>query len=117
MIAGGTGFLGLNQARYLADYDCEVILISRHRPAEDGRWIHARWHGRTLGEWASHLEGAAALVNLAGRSVDCIKTPDHCDEIVRSRVEATHVLGQALRGVQAPPRRLETAACAGSVMN
>ena len=33
VIAGGTGFLGLNLARYLADYDCEVFLISRHRPA------------------------------------------------------------------------------------
>ncbi len=43
------------------------------------------------------------MVNLAGRSVDCIKTPDHCDEILRSRVEATQVLGQALRDVQTPP--------------
>ena len=103
VIAGGTGFLGLNLAHYLADYDCEVILISRHRPAKAGRWMHARWDGCTMGEWANHLDGAAALVNLAGRSVDCIKTPDHCDEIVRSRVEATQVLGQALRGVQAPP--------------
>lgn len=103
VIAGGTGFLGLNLARYLADYDCKVFLISRHRPAEDGRWIHARWDGRTLGEWANHLEGAAALINLAGRSVDCVKTPDHRDEILRSRVEATHVLGQALRRVQVPP--------------
>ncbi len=103
VIAGGTGFLGLNLARYLAEYDCEVILISRHRPAEDGQWIHAQWDGRTIGEWANHLDGAAALVNLAGRSVDCIKTPDHCDEILRSRVAATRVLGEALRGVQAPP--------------
>ncbi len=70
---------------------------------ENGRWNHARWDGRTLGEWASHLEGAAALVNLAGRSVDCVKTPDHCDEILRSRVESTDVLGQALRRVQMPP--------------
>jgi uncharacterized protein (TIGR01777 family) len=36
------------------------------------------------------------LVNLAGRSVDCVKTPDHCDEILRSRVESTRVLGDAL---------------------
>jgi uncharacterized protein (TIGR01777 family) len=42
-------------------------------------------------------------VNLAGRTVDCVKTPDHCDEILRSRVEATRVLGQALRRVRQPP--------------
>ena len=93
----------MNLARYLADNDCEVILISRHPPAEDGRWTHARWDGRTFDEWANHLDGAAALVNLAGRSVDCIKTPDHCDEILRSRVQATRVRGQALRRVQTPP--------------
>jgi len=43
------------------------------------------------------------LVNLVGRSVDCVKTPDHCDEILRSRVESTLVLGQALRGIERPP--------------
>jgi uncharacterized protein (TIGR01777 family) len=41
-------------------------------------------------------------VNLVGRSVDCTKTPDHCDEILRSRVEATRVLGEALRQVKSP---------------
>ncbi len=51
-----------------------------------------------------HLDGAAALVNLAGRTVDCVKTPDHCDEILRSRVESTIVLGRALRKVGNPPR-------------
>ena len=51
----------------------------------------------------SQSYGAAALVNLAGRTVDCIKTPDHCDEILCSRVEATEVLGQAVRRVQSPP--------------
>jgi uncharacterized protein (TIGR01777 family) len=42
-------------------------------------------------------------MNLAGRSVDCIKTPDHQDEILRSRVESTRVLGAAVRDISAPP--------------
>jgi hypothetical protein len=50
------------------------------------------------------LDGAEGLINLTGRSVNCIKTPDHCDEILRSRVEATRVLGEALRTVVVPPR-------------
>ena len=49
------------------------------------------------------LEDASALVNLAGRTVDCIKTPDHCDEILRSRVESVQVLGEALRDIRNPP--------------
>jgi hypothetical protein len=42
-------------------------------------------------------------VNLVGRSVDCVKTPEHQDEILRSRVEGTLVLGEAMRQVQNPP--------------
>ena len=104
VIAGGTGFLGLNLARHLAGSGYEVVLLSRHAPAEDPRWSHAVWDGRTLGEWAQQIDRAAALVNLAGRTVDCIKAPDHCDEILRSRVEATRALGLAVRDVEVPPR-------------
>jgi uncharacterized protein len=104
VIAGGSGFLGANLARDLSDGGCEVVVISRRPPAQAGPWKHAVWDGRSLGGWASHLDGAEALVNLAGRSVDCIKTPDHCDEILRSRVEATDVLGQAVRKIGRPPR-------------
>src|SRR5438445_5451915 len=94
VIAGGTGFLGLNLARHLDGFGCDVVLLSRHRPTEDTRWRHVTWDARTLADWSGLLDGAAALVNLTGRTVDCVKTPDHCDEILRSRVEATKVLGQ-----------------------
>lgn len=103
VIAGGSGFLGLNLARFLGELGCDVVVLSRHKPAQDGTWSHAEWDGRTLGEWTGHLDGAAALVNLAGRTVDCIKTPDHCDEILRSRVESSTVLGKAIREVASPP--------------
>ena len=103
VIAGGTGFIGTNLAAHLAELDCEVVLLSRHVPEARGPWAYAVWDGRTEGDWAEHLEGAAAVVNLAGRTVDCIKTPDHCDEILRSRVEATLAIGKALRDMSKPP--------------
>lgn len=103
VIAGGTGFLGVSLARHLVDVGCDVVLLSRHQAAEDPRWRHTVWDARTLGPWTEHLEGATALVNLAGRSVDCAKTPDHCDEILRSRVESTEVLGRALHTLDTPP--------------
>lgn len=103
VIAGGTGFLGLNLACYLTELDFDVVLLGRHAPNKQGPWRHAGWDGRSVGSWVSELDGAAAIVNLAGRTVDCIKTPDHCDEILRSRVEATSVLGLAVREVESPP--------------
>jgi uncharacterized protein (TIGR01777 family) len=104
VIAGGSGFLGTSLAHFLADRGCAVTLLSRGTPRSSGPWRHCVWDGRTLGSWADVLNGADGLVNLAGRSVNCIKSPDHQDEILRSRVESTRVLGEALRRVASPPR-------------
>lgn len=103
VIAGGSGFLGVSLAYHLVEANFKVTLLSRKRPKVDGPWEFIDWDARTLGDWRFALEGAAAIVNLVGRSVDCVKTPDHCDEILRSRVEATRVLGEAVRAVSTPP--------------
>lgn len=103
VLAGGTGFLGLSLARFLSGPDCEVVLLSRSAPPAGSPWKHASWDMQNVGEWAKHLDGATALVNIAGRTVDCIKTPEHVDEILRSRVESTELLGRALEGVRTPP--------------
>jgi uncharacterized protein (TIGR01777 family) len=103
VIAGGSGFLGLSLATHLAASGRSVVILSRKATKVTGPWRHVHWDGRTLGDWRYELEGAEGLVNLAGRTVDCVKTPDHLDEILRSRVEATRVLGQAIRSVDAPP--------------
>jgi uncharacterized protein len=104
VIAGGTGFLGQNLSRTLRAAGREVVVISRHGGKAAPGVVHATWDGRSVGDWARYLDGALAIVNLAGRTVDCIKTPDHCDEILRSRVEATAVLGAAVARVATPPR-------------
>ena len=104
VIAGGSGFLGISLAHYLTHSGWKVVILSRSAPRVQGPWAHVAWDGRTLeGDWHRALDKASGLVNLAGRSVDCIKTPDHQDEILRSRVESTRALGAALRGVETPP--------------
>ncbi|HTU25492.1 MAG TPA: DUF1731 domain-containing protein [Pirellulales bacterium] len=103
VIAGGSGFLGLSLATHLTSQGWPVVILSRKRPRCEGPWQHEPWDARSLGEWSKVLDGASGLVNLVGRSVDCVKTPDHQDEILRSRIEATRVLGLAVRSVPAPP--------------
>jgi uncharacterized protein (TIGR01777 family) len=103
VIAGGSGFLGNSLIRHLAGCGASIVVLSRSAPKTAGAWRHVPWDARTLGEWKRELHGAAGLVNLVGRSVDCIKTPDHQDEILRSRVEATRVLGEAMRSIDSPP--------------
>ncbi len=104
VIAGGSGFLGRSLATYLCSAGVEVgVLTRRELPDLAPGCTQTIWDGRTLGDWAGTLDGAHGLVNLVGRTVDCRKTPDHCDEILRSRVEATRVLGRAVRGCSERP--------------
>jgi NAD dependent epimerase/dehydratase family enzyme len=103
IIAGGSGFVGVSLAHCLAARGMTVVLLSRHPPRVNGPWKHVTWDARTLGDWSQELDGALGLVNLTGRSVDCIKTPANQDEILRSRVEATRVLSQALQSISSPP--------------
>lgn len=103
VIAGGSGWLGLSLAHHCSHAGAKVSILSRTPPRVAGPWSHVPWDARTVGAWVESLAGAHALVNLVGRSVDCIKTPDHCDEILRSRVEATRALGEACRAVDRPP--------------
>lgn len=104
IIAGGSGFLGISLATHLAGLGRSTVILSRHRPRPDGPWRHVTWDARSVGEWRRELDGASGVINLAGRSVDCVKTPDHQEEILRSRIEATRVLGRAVRSVDNPPR-------------
>jgi len=103
VIAGGSGFLGISLATFLTSLGHRAVILSRSVPKVAGPWEHVKWDARTLGNWSNVLDGAQGLVNLTGRSVDCIKTPDRCDEILRSRVESTRILGQALRTLRNPP--------------
>jgi len=103
VIAGGSGFLGLSLADFLTKAGWAVVVLSRQASRVAGPWQHERWDARRRGDWCRVLEGASGLINLVGRSVDCVKTPDHCDEIWRSRIEATRVLGEALNTIETPP--------------
>lgn len=103
VIAGGSGFLGISMATHFSGLGAKVAILSRSQPKVIGNWTHAIWDGRTQGDWGKLVDGADALVNLAGRTVNCIKTPDHQDEILRSRVESTRALGAAMRAAISPP--------------
>ena len=61
------------------------------------------WDARTLGLWQPALDGAAALVNLTGKSVNCRYNQRNRAEILDSRVDSTRVLGEAIGQCAHPP--------------
>ena len=104
VITGGTGFLGLSLAHFLANKGYQPILIARNKPKDRLDFEFRQWDGHSLGPWMNSLEEAKAIVNLAGRTVDCIKTPENRDVILRSRVDSTKVIGYAMRKLKNPPK-------------
>jgi len=61
------------------------------------------WDGRTLGDWVQAIDGADLVLNLAGRSVDCRYTRSNLDQMMRSRVDSTRIVGQAIAQATQPP--------------
>jgi uncharacterized protein (TIGR01777 family) len=103
VIAGGRGFLGQALTGSLVADGHEVVVLSRRGGPAEGRVRTVAWDGRTVGPWAAELDGAWALVNLTGRSIVCLYTPDNRREIMDSRVDSVRVLEAALAGCRQPP--------------
>lgn len=106
VIAGGSGFLGRGLAEHLIARGYAVTILSRspHRdPRFDTSVQWVQWDAKTFGDWAGSLDGAAAVVNLVGRTVDCRKTEANKKVILESRVDSCRVLGEVMRQIDRPP--------------
>ena len=102
VIPGGSGQVGGVLRRALAAEGAEVVALGRgERGGGPGR--HVRWDARTLGSWAAEVDGADAVVNLAGRSVNCRYNERNRREILDSRVASTRVVGEAIARAADPP--------------
>lgn len=103
ILAGGSGFLGQSLSRHFSALGWEVVILTRRLTHKSAQTKEVLWDGSTLGPWVKSLEGADAVINLAGRSVDCRYTTANRKILVESRTLPTRVLGQAIAGCQRPP--------------
>jgi uncharacterized protein (TIGR01777 family) len=105
VIAGGSGFLGRSLARILAADAHELVILTRRSTATTGRPRLVTWSpSGDAGPWASELDGAGAVVNLAGESIAGARwSAAHKARILDSRVGATKSLVAAIRRAAAPP--------------
>jgi hypothetical protein len=61
------------------------------------------WDGVHTGPWIEQLEGADVCINLAGHSVNCRYTRAKREDIYRSRIDTTQLLGDVIAGLADPP--------------
>lgn len=94
VLGGGTGFLGTALAAALEADGYQVSVIGRSGP-------DARWDDRS--SIARLVDGADLVIGLSGKPIDCRFTTAKRNEILRSRLDTTRLLGDAIAQCENPP--------------
>ncbi|MCM8525759.1 MAG: NAD-dependent epimerase/dehydratase family protein, partial [Lentisphaeraceae bacterium] len=104
VIAGGSGFLGNVLRDHFKRLGDEVVILTRGQTSEYEGAKHIHWDGEKVDSWAEALEGADALINLSGRTVNCRYNEKNKREIYESRLKSTRALGEAVKTLKNPPK-------------
>lgn len=104
ILAAGTGYLGQCIIRLYDDKAVEFVVLTRSPKPAQGNVRYVAWDGKTIGAWQQELEGAEAVINLAGRTVNCRYTEENKKQIIDSRVDSTNAIGIAINRCAVPPK-------------
>ncbi|MBZ0283210.1 MAG: TIGR01777 family oxidoreductase [Anaerolineae bacterium] len=122
IITGGTGLIGRALAKSLAKDQHEVIVLSRNKNKTNGLLSGVRvevWDARTAAGWGSLMDGAGAVVNLAGESIagdgflPSRWTPERKRRIRDSRVNAGSAITEAIKAAANKPSVLIQSSAVG----
>jgi len=104
VVAGGSGFLGQALNAALAQEGYDVVVLTRGSSTDGSNRI-IQWNpDGTRGAWAAAVDGAHAVVNLAGESIAGKRwSAAHKARILDSRVQATRSIVAAIRSAATPP--------------
>jgi len=109
-VTGATGMIGRQLCAFLSTGGHRVLHVTR-RPRPGSSDIG--WNPREGRLDSSALEGLDAVIHLAGQGIAGRWTPQHKNEVLRSRVEGTQLVARSLAGLQHPPKVLVTASAIG----
>jgi uncharacterized protein (TIGR01777 family) len=117
VIAGGTGFLGSALTHALDRAGHEVVVLTRSAGTDSpGHARAAVWRpdGTANGDWTRHVDGAGAVINLAGEPLPSKRwTSAQKKRLVDSRVRPTRSLAEAILASASPPRAFLSASGIG----
>lgn len=101
VVTGGTGFVGRALCAALYQRGHKVIILTRHTGQvayqADAQVQSLQWNARDSGPWEQALEGADAVINLAGAPIADARWTDSRKQLITdSRVLTTRLLVSAL---------------------
>jgi uncharacterized protein len=117
-LTGGSGFIGKRLIEQLTSARHDVVLLTRnplakqvtHYPTVQVR----QWDGKTPGEWVAELDGADAIINLAGEPIAAKRwTTEQKKKILESRVNATRAVVAAIKQAGKKPSVLINGSAVG----
>jgi len=115
VIVGGTGLIGSALTEELSSRGYHVIAtgIKKIRQSGGDSVTLVQWDGRDTDRLLPYLEGAAAVINLAGSPVSQSWSDKGKENIIRSRIESGSALAASIRKTKKKPSVLIQASAIG----
>lgn len=108
VVVGATGTIGKALSRCLIERGYDVIVFSRNpeaaRKIVPGAEEYVAWQPGERGAWFAVIEGAFAVINLAGAPFFKRWTPEYKEEVTNSRVKGTRGLLNAMKEAKVRPQ-------------
>ncbi len=118
VVAGGTGFIGKTVIQQLIEAGHKVILLTRN--PEKMTWMNknyvraVKWDPKHSGEWMKSIDGADAVINLAGESIAAKRwSKAQKEKIIKSRTTVTRLLVDAIKAAGKKPSVFISASAVG----
>ena len=107
IITGRTGLIGRHLSEKLAADNHELVVLTRNpqkTPVMPSGTRFVGWDAKTMGDWASEVDGADAIINLAGASLaDGRWTDERKKAIYESRMNVGKALTEAVDAASQKP--------------
>lgn len=100
IIAGASGFIGRYLSEHLSRNGIRVTCLTRNKnmtSKKKSEINYVYWDGKTIGEWATWVDHADAVINLCGAPIAKQWTKKYKKELKDSRIDPARVLSQAIK--------------------